>query len=52
MVKQQSPTVGVRFSTEDYRLAAALQKKLGVKALSEVVRMALRALATKEGVTA
>lgn len=50
--KQHPQSVGVRFDPADYKLIAALQRKLGVKNLSEVVRMGLRALATKEGVTA
>lgn len=52
MVKTKKAVVaGVRFSPEDERIANALQKKLGIKALSELVRMALRTLATKEGIT-
>lgn len=53
MVKQtkQPLRVAVRFTGEDQKLATALGKKLGVS-ISSIVRLALRALATKEGVTA
>lgn len=41
----------IRWRPADQKLIDALSKKLGVKS-SELVRMGLRALATKEGVTA
>ena len=44
-------TTGIRLTPEDRKLIAALQKKLGV-AIADLFRMGLRALATKEGVTA
>jgi hypothetical protein len=46
-----SGQMGVRFSPEDRKILVALRKKLGVQSVSEILRMALRALATKEGVT-
>jgi len=46
------PTTGIRLDYSDRELAGAIQKKLGVRNLSEVVRMALRALAREQGVTA
>jgi hypothetical protein len=42
--------VGIRPTPEDHKLLASLSKKLGVTA-TQVFRLALRALATKEGVT-
>lgn len=50
--QKKSPTQNMRLTTEDRALIIALQKKLGVQAISEIVRMGLRALATKENVTA
>ena len=44
-------TKGVRFSSDDVRLLEAVQRKLGCRAVSEVVRMALRAMAREQGVT-
>lgn len=48
--KQKNPIGAFRFTPEDRKLTLALQKKLGV-AFSSLVRLALRALATKEGVS-
>lgn len=48
---RKGPTVGVRFTVEDEKLATALQKKLGLNAFAEVVRLALRKLAATEGIT-
>jgi hypothetical protein len=42
--------VGIRLTAEDRKLIAALRKKTGTQALSEIMRQGLRALATKEGV--
>lgn len=42
---------GIRFTPEDRKIIAVLQKKLGV-GMVQIVRMGLRALATKEGVAA
>ena len=52
--KQPKPlgTVGFRFTLEDQKLLAALKAHLGVQSMSDVVRQGLRALATKEGVSA
>ena len=52
MMSKKSPPQGIRLTPEDRKVIVALQKKLGVQAVSEIVRMGLRALATKEGVTA
>lgn len=43
-------TSGIRLTPEDRKLIAALQKKLGV-AMVDLLRLGLRALASKEGVT-
>ena len=51
MAAQKNPTTGIRFTDDDRRLIKALRKKLGVE-LSQLLRLALRALATKEGVAA
>jgi hypothetical protein len=40
----------IKFRPEDEKIIVALQKKLGVADVSNVVRQALRALAAKEGV--
>jgi hypothetical protein len=45
-----NPQTTIRWSTEDRKLITALQKKLGVQAISDLIRQSLRALATKEGV--
>jgi hypothetical protein len=42
---------GIRFTDQDRKVVTALRDKLGVKNISDLIRMALRALATKEGVT-
>jgi hypothetical protein len=52
MVRQKKATAsGVRFTADDQKLLEALQKKTGINAVSEVLRMALRALAEKQGVS-
>ncbi len=51
MVNKMSSVSGVRFTPEDRKLLQALNKKLGV-GLAAIVRLGLRALATKEGVSA
>ena len=43
--------MGLRPNDEDLKLLAKLNKKLGVGE-SQLIRLGLRALATKEGVTA
>jgi hypothetical protein len=45
------PVTSVRFTRDDKKIIAALEKKLGINVTS-LVRQALRALAAKEGVTA
>jgi hypothetical protein len=44
-------TKGVRFLPDDVKLLEAVQHKLGCRSVSEVVRMALRAMAREQGVT-
>lgn len=43
-------TSSLRFRAEDWTLIETLQKKTGVGSVTDLVRMALRALAAKEGV--
>jgi hypothetical protein len=43
-------TTGLRLTPEDRKLVKLFNKKLGV-GLTQIVRLGLRALATKEGVT-
>jgi len=45
------PNITIRPTQEDKKLVALLQKKLGVDT-SQIFRLAIRALATKENVTA
>ena len=45
------PTTGIRFTPQDRKLINMLSKKLGVT-ITQIVRLGLRALATKEGVSA
>lgn len=47
----QVKQIAVRLSDEDLALVEALRSKTGVWSTAEVVRMALRALAEREGVT-
>lgn len=49
--KKTSPNVTIRPTSEDQQLMDELGHKLGVS-VSQVIRIALRALAAKEGVTA
>jgi hypothetical protein len=51
MVTKPTFVSGIRFTAEDRKLLGILQKKLGV-GIAAVVRLGLRALATKEGVQA
>lgn len=51
MVKQRKSMVGFRPTDSDLKLIARLSKKLGVSE-SQIIRLGLRALATKEGVPA
>lgn len=48
---KSSPQINVRPTPEDQKIFAALRRKLGVDN-SQIVRMGIRLLATKEGVTA
>ena len=50
-VEQRKTIVAFRPTDEDFKLLARLGKKLGVGE-SQLLRLALRALATKEGVAA
>jgi hypothetical protein len=50
MTKKPDPTITVRMTVDDRKVFNALMKKLGV-GISPIFRLALRALATKEGVT-
>jgi hypothetical protein len=45
------PPASIRWDESESRLILALQDKLHVKAISELIRMGLKALADKEGVT-
>ena len=47
---KHSVNIAVRSTAEDRKLIALLSSKLGV-ATSQIIRLGLRALATKEGVT-
>ena len=51
MVKQRKTMVNLRPTEEDQKLLLRLAKKLGVGD-SQLIRLALRALAEKEGLTA
>jgi antitoxin component of RelBE/YafQ-DinJ toxin-antitoxin module len=44
-------TKGIRLTSDDVKLLEAVQHKLGCRSVSEVVRMALRAMAREQGVT-
>lgn len=50
MTKKSPPSITIRPTFEDKKLIAELRKKLGVE-VSQLIRLGLRALATKEGVT-
>ena len=51
MDNKPSPNLTIRPTEEDYKLLAELERKLGVSP-SQIIRLGLRALATKEGLTA
>lgn len=51
MAQAQTVTVSMRFEKKDAALVDALREKTGIKATSEVIRMALRALAQQQGVS-
>jgi hypothetical protein len=51
MAKLTGQNLTIRPTAEDKKLIAILRKKLGVE-VSQIIRLGLRALATKEGVTA
>ena len=44
------PQSNIRWTEADFRIVQALQKRLGVD-ISQIIRLGIRALATKEGVT-
>lgn len=44
------PTSSIRFTPDDRKILTVLRKRLGVNT-TQIVRLAIRALATKEGVT-
>lgn len=46
-----TPNITIRPTEEDRKIIATLRAKLGVE-VSQIVRLGLRALATKEGVAA
>ena len=48
--QRSSPGFPVRFTPDDLRLIAALQKKTGAVSRADIIRRALRALAEKEGI--
>jgi antitoxin component of RelBE/YafQ-DinJ toxin-antitoxin module len=50
MANLSNPNISIRATEEDKKLLAKLRKKLGVE-VSQIVRLGLRALAAKEGVT-
>jgi hypothetical protein len=49
---KRTSITGVRLSTEDRKLIAALQKKMADLSIGDLVRLGLRALAAKEGIAA
>ena len=49
MVQTPKPST-IRWSAADYRLIKALKGKLGILSAAELIRLALRTLAKKEGV--
>jgi hypothetical protein len=51
MIHTVSEQMGVRFTPEDRQLLAALRQKLGLSSISQIIKLALRALAEKENVT-
>ena len=51
MAAQKNPTTGIRFNDDDRRLLKQLRKKLGVE-IAQIMRLAIRALAAKEGISA
>jgi hypothetical protein len=50
-MKNETRPTSIKFRPEDKKIITALQKKLGVVDVSNIVRQALRALAAKEGVS-
>jgi hypothetical protein len=50
-MKKAPQVLSMKPTVEDWKLVAAISKKLGVQSFSDLFRMALRALAAKEGVT-
>jgi hypothetical protein len=46
------PAFSIRWDEEESKVITALRKKLGVRAIAELVRMAIKALAEKNGIEA
>jgi hypothetical protein len=44
------PAFSIRWDESESRMITAIRKKLGVKAIAEIIRMALVALAEKNGI--
>jgi hypothetical protein len=44
------PGFSIRWDEEESRVLIALRRKTGVKAIAELIRMALKALAEKNGI--
>jgi hypothetical protein len=44
------PAFSIRWDEEESKVITALRKKLGVRAIAELIRMALKALAEKNGI--
>lgn len=49
---KRETTTGIRLSLEDRKLIALLQGKLADLSIGDLLRLGLRALATKEGIAA
>lgn len=53
VMRQNKPEIAnVRLTPDDQKIIGLLMKKLGITTVSQVVRQALRAFATKEGIAA
>lgn len=51
MTKKKQVAVLLRLTPEEQKLEAAIREKLGISASTEILRMGLKALAVKEGVS-
>lgn len=51
MTKKKLVAVLLRLTPEEQKLEAAIREKLGISASTEILRMGLKALAVKEGVS-